>query len=199
MVYLERFYEMTNGEGWNRDDNWRNSEEPLGEWFGVGTDEDTGRVISLLLENNGLSGEMPEEELLCLAELVELALWDNDELSGRVPDELALPVERAALRYIAETLDLNLEWFEEDYEDPYDFEDWYAGVTTDDDGRVIELDLPGVVSETLISQFRRLRMITTSSEGGGCALSPKDDSSAFGLFLLTLLVFAVLVRKKARD
>ena len=185
---------MTGGEGWDQDDNWK-SDEPLGEWYGVGTDD--GRVISLLLPDNGLSGKMPEEELLCLAELVELALWDNDELSGRIPDELALPVERAALRYIAERLDLNLEWFE-DYGDPYDFEDWYEGVTADDDRRVIELDLPGVVPETLISQFRRLRMMTTSPEGGGCALSPKDDSFAFGLFLLTLLVFAALVRKRAR-
>ncbi|MCY4378900.1 MAG: hypothetical protein OXC39_03600, partial [Candidatus Dadabacteria bacterium] len=84
------------------------------------------------------------------------------------------------------------------YEDPYDFEDWHTGVTTDEKGRVVELDLTGEVPGTLISQLRKLRVITTSSENGGCALSPKDDSSAFSLFLLTLLVFAVLGRKRAR-
>ena len=194
--YLERFYKMTDGEGWDRDENW-NSPEPLGEWYGVETEN--GSVVSLRLPDNNLSGDMPTTELLCLKdkELVELALWGNDDLEGEVPPELVLAVERAALRDIAETLNINPEWFES-YGDPFDFEDWHTGVTTDDDGRVIELDLPGEVPETIISQFRKLRMITTSSEGGGCALSPKDDSSAFGLFLLTLVVFAVLGRTRAR-
>ena len=53
--------------------NW-NSQEPLDRWFGVGTDED-GRVISLHLQENGLSGEIPRE-LVCLSEIKELALWD---------------------------------------------------------------------------------------------------------------------------
>ena len=193
---LERFYEMTDGEGWDRDENW-NSREPLGEWYGVETED--GSVVSLRLPDNNLSGNMPTTELLCLKdkELVELALWGNDDLEGEVPEELVLAVERAALRDIAEMLDINPEWFE-DYGDPYAFEDWHEGVTTDDDGRVTELDLPEEVPETIISQFHKRRTITTSSGDGGCALSPKDDSSAFGLFLLTLLVFAVLGRKRAR-
>ncbi|MCY4378756.1 MAG: hypothetical protein OXC39_02855, partial [Candidatus Dadabacteria bacterium] len=89
------------------------------------------------------------------------------------------------------------EWFE-NYGDPYDFEDWHAGVTTDD-GRVVELVLPGEDPGILLSQLRKLRVITISSENGGCALSPKDDSSAFSLFLLALLVFAARGRKRARD
>ncbi len=197
---LESFYEMTNGENWDENEYW-NSEESLGEWHGVETDED-GSVVSLRLSDNNLSGDMPTEELRCLEEqLVELALWGNDDLTGDVPEELALAVERAALRDIAEMLDINPRWFE-DYGDPYDFEDWYEGVTIDD-GRVTGLDLTGegVIEELpeSVSELRRLGeiMITTSSGDGGCALSPKD-SSAFGLFLLTLLVFAVLVRKRAR-
>ena len=194
--YLERFYEMTDGEGWDRNEYW-NSREPLGEWYGVETDD--GNVVSLRLPDNNLSGDMPTTELLCLKdkELVELALWGNDDLEGDVPPELVLAVERAALRDIAETLNINPKWFD-NYEDPYDFEAWHEGVTTDEDGRVTELDLPEEVPETIISQFHKRRTITTSSEDGGCALSPKDDSSAFGLLLLTLLVFAVLVRKRER-
>jgi len=194
--YLERFYEASGGDNWHENENW-NSEESLGEWYGVETDED-GNVVSLRLPDNNLSGDMPAEELLCLTELVELALWGNDDLSGEVPEELVLAVERAALREIAEMLDINPGWFEENYEYPYDFEDWYEGVTTDDEGRVTELDLPGEIPETLISQFHKRRMITTSSSGGGCALSPEDDSSAFSLFLLTLVVFAVLGRRRER-
>ena len=146
---------------------------------------------------------MPTTELLCLEdkELVELALWDNDDLEGEVPPKLVLAVERAVLREIAEMLNINPQWFE-NYEDPYAFEDWHAGVTTDDDGRVIELDLTeeGVIGEIpeSVSQLRRLGEIMVTRSSGGCALSPKDDSSAFGLFLLTLLVFAVLGRKRTR-
>ena len=194
---LERFYEATGGDAWYRSEDW-NSEEPLDQWFGVGTDED-GEVISLRLSDNNLSGDMPTEELLCLnenTELKELALWDNEDLSGDVPEELVLAVERAALRDIAEMLDINPEWFE-DYEDPFNFEDWYEGVTTDDEGRVTELDLPGEIPESIRSQFKELREIMITTSDGGCALSP-EGSSAFSLFFLTLLVFAVVVRKRAR-
>ena len=67
----------------------------------------TERFVSLRLADNNLSGDMPTEELLCLnedtdTELKELALWDNEGLSGEEPDELALAVERAALRDVAE-------------------------------------------------------------------------------------------------
>ena len=194
--YLEMFYEATGGEDWHQNEYW-NSEELLGEWFGVETDED-GSVISLRLESNGLSGKIPEELLSCFSELKELALWGNDDLSAvEIPEDLLLAVERAALREIAETLNLNPEWFE-DYEEPFfNFEDWHSGVTTDEDGRVTELDLPGEIPESVISQFRKLREIMTTTSGGGCALSP-GGSSAFGLFLLTLFVFAVLGRKRAR-
>ena len=193
---LERFYETTGGEQWDENENW-NSEEPLNQWYGVDTD-DEGEVVSLRLSENSLSGDTPEELLSCLSQLKELALWGNEEdLSGEVPEELVLAVERAVLRDIAEMLGLNPEWFE-NYGDPYNFEDWHAGVTTDEKGRVVELVLPGEVPGTLISQLRKLRVITISSENGGCALSPKDDSSAFSLFLLALLVFAALGRTRAR-
>ena len=198
--YLLSFYEASGGEDWLEKEYW-NSEEPLEEWFGVGTDED-GEVISLRLADNNLSGDMPTEELLCLnenTELKELALWDNEDLSGDVPEDLALAVERAALRYIAEMLDLNPEWFE-DYEDPFNFEDWHEGVTTDDDGRVVELDLTGEgeIPESIIAQFQKRREIIITTNDGGCALSP-EGSSAFSLFLLTLVVFAVLGRRRARS
>jgi len=193
---LERlFYETTGEEPWDESENW-NSDEPLGEWYGVETDED-GNVVSLRLSENNLSGDMPARELRCLSELKELALWGND-LSGEVPEDFVLAVERAVLRDIAEMLNINPEWFE-NYGDPYNFEDWHEGVTTDDDGRVTELDLTGAEIPESVSELKRLREIMiTSSGGGGCALRPEDNSSAFSLFLLALLVFAALGRTRAR-
>ena len=109
-----------------------------------------------------------------------------------------LRVERAVLRDIAEMLKINPEWFD-NYGDPYNFEDWHEGVTTDDDGRVVELDLTGAEIPESVSELKRLREIMiTSSGGGGCTLSPKDNSSAFSLFLLALLVFAARGRKRVR-
>ncbi len=225
---LESFYETTDGDNWLENTNWK-SEEPLRQWYGVETDEEEN-VVSLRLSHNGLSGEIPGEELLCLyhSELKELALWGNEDLSGEVPEELLLAVERAVLRDIAEMLDLNPKWFE-DYEDPFLFEDWHSGVTTDDEERVTELDFTGeddITGEIPESVFelQRLEKISTgcgitleveapervsvimpddcteetvSSGGGGCALSSKD-SSVFGLFLVTLLVFAELGRRRVR-
>jgi len=224
---LERFYEASGGDNWHENENWKSTTESLGEWHGVETDED-GNVVSLRLPDNNLSGDMPTRELRCLTELVELSLWDNDDLSGEVPEELVLAVERAVLRDIAETLDLNPDWFKENYEDPFNFKDWHAGVTTDDKGRVTELDfsegdIEGEIPKS-ISELKRLVMIetgcgvtleaeapegvnvtmpddcakeTAASGDWGCALSAKDDSSVFGLFLLTLVVFAVMGRKRA--
>ena len=41
---LVNFYEATDGENWDDNTNWK-SEEPLGQWFGVDTDEN-GEVLS---------------------------------------------------------------------------------------------------------------------------------------------------------
>ena len=180
------------------------------------------------LEGNGLSGETPRE-LVCLSEIKELALWDNDSLSGKEPEELALAVERAVLRDVAEALSLNAQWFD-DYEDPFSFSDWHEGVTTDDDERVTELDFTGEditgVIPGSVFELKRLRAIETGCEvtleieapgrvsvmraddcadetptsgGGGCAVGQGDSSvSGFGLFLVTLLVFAALGRRRMR-
>ena len=227
---LEMFYVSTQGDMWEQSGGW-NTEDDLNNWYGVRTDED-GEVISLRLPDNGLSGDIPSA-LLCFSELsglLELALWDNEGLEREVPDELMRAVERAVLRDVAEALELNPGWFD-DYEEPFDFEDWHEGVTTDEDGRVTELDFTGEditgVIPGSVFELKRLTAIetgcevtleveapervsvvtaddcadeTVSSRGGGCALGQGDSSvPGFGLFLVTLLVFAALGRKRARS
>ena len=81
---LETLYHATGGSSWNVRTHWL-SEAPLSEWYGVATDG-SGRVASLALFSNGLSGEIPPE-LRQLTHLQELKLGYND-LSGPIPPEL---------------------------------------------------------------------------------------------------------------
>ena len=82
---LELLYEATGGPEWNDRTNWL-SEAPLGQWFGVGTDGN-GRVLSLELRGNGLSGAIPPV-LRQLADLERLNFSGN-QLGGAIPAELA--------------------------------------------------------------------------------------------------------------
>ena len=75
---LAALYNATDGENWL-------SDAPLGEWWGVTTNDD-GRVTELDLYTNGLSGEIPAE-LGSLSNLSALYLSGN-EFSGCVPSSL---------------------------------------------------------------------------------------------------------------
>ena len=83
-VALVAFYIVTNGPNWRNNSNWL-SDRPLGEWHGV-TIDSNGRVTSLILVHNQLSGTIPPE-LGNLANLTELYLSSN-QLSGEIPSEL---------------------------------------------------------------------------------------------------------------
>ena len=56
---LVAFYHATGGGDWERDDSWL-SGAPMGEWYGVETD-DNGRVVGIDLRENSLSGQIPGE------------------------------------------------------------------------------------------------------------------------------------------
>ena len=80
---LEALYDATDGLNWSNNQNW-SSNEPLDEWYGVTVHN--GRVTSLLLDNNQLTGSIPAE-LGGLANLQLLWLQDN-QLMGSIPAEL---------------------------------------------------------------------------------------------------------------
>ena len=82
---LVALYNATAGESWTKNTNWL-TDAPLEDWHGVGTNEQ-GRVASLSLNHNGLTGSIPPE-LANLTDLTELFLWGN-RLSGPVPASLA--------------------------------------------------------------------------------------------------------------
>ena len=80
---LVALYEATDGDNWTNKTNWL-SDEPLGEWFGV--DTNNGRVTRLNLDSNALSGALPSS-LGDLTNLQELDLYNN-QLSGSLPSSL---------------------------------------------------------------------------------------------------------------
>ncbi|MYA08244.1 MAG: hypothetical protein F4060_09695 [Holophagales bacterium] len=82
---LEAFYDGTGGDNWTNNTNWKDDSTAIGEWFGVEVDR-SGRVISLVLSSNGLTGNIPPS-LGELPSLLQLFLSLND-LTGSIPPEL---------------------------------------------------------------------------------------------------------------
>ena len=81
---LVALYDATSGAAWTNSGNWK-SDEPLAEWQGVTTDDD-GRVTSLILRDNGLSGELPA--LLGGMDRLEVLSLDRNSLNGELPAQL---------------------------------------------------------------------------------------------------------------
>lgn len=77
---LTDIYNALDGKNWYNSTNW-NSNKPLNEWYGVQTDTD-GRVVSISLADNNLSGTIPNSIFkLLYMELLELGSNDNKTLS----------------------------------------------------------------------------------------------------------------------
>ena len=81
---LTALYASTGGPGWTNRSGWL-SDVPLGRWHGVSVDTQ-GRVSSLILSGNALTGAIPPE-LGDLSNLTRLDLNSN-ALTGAIPPEL---------------------------------------------------------------------------------------------------------------
>ena len=81
---LIALYNATDGANWTDNTNWL-SDKTLGEWHGVSTNAQ-GRVVTLRLQKNQLSGPIPPE-LGKLSKLQRLNLYNN-KLSGPIPPEI---------------------------------------------------------------------------------------------------------------
>ena len=90
MKVLDRLYQTSGGSDWTNSSGWL--ETPvLDEWYGV-TANALGRVVTLDLTSNGLTGDLPAS-VGKLAEMTALRV-DSNALSGRLPSTLAqLPLQ----------------------------------------------------------------------------------------------------------
>ena len=84
-VALVALYDATGGTNWANSSNWKSGSH-LSQWHGVRTDG-SGRVTSLMLEENGLRGSLPQE-LGNLTHLQDLQLGFNG-LTGTLPPQLS--------------------------------------------------------------------------------------------------------------
>ena len=82
---LDALYQMSGGPDWTISDGWLDT-PVLDEWHGV-TADSLGRVVTLDLTDNGLTGPLPSE-LGNLREMTRLRIGDN-ALAGRLPLSLA--------------------------------------------------------------------------------------------------------------
>lgn len=83
---LVALYDATGGANWNDNTNWK-TDAPLSEWHGVIPNRTTGRVGSLSLVRNNLTGEIPGELGNLTALGGSLSLFGNN-LTGEIPGEL---------------------------------------------------------------------------------------------------------------
>ncbi|WP_420616972.1 leucine-rich repeat domain-containing protein [Candidatus Palauibacter sp.] len=87
---LVKLYEAMGGESWTESANW-GTDAPLENWFGISVDDSTGRVTSIDLNRNNLSGTIPSE-IQYFPSLRELRL-DYNRLEDEIPAEIGLLTE----------------------------------------------------------------------------------------------------------
>ena len=87
---LMKLYEAMGGESWTESGNW-GTDAPLENWFGIAVDDSTGRVISIDLNRNNLSGEIPAE--IQYFPHLRLLRLDYNRLEGEIPAEIGALTE----------------------------------------------------------------------------------------------------------
>ena len=81
---LSEFFELTGGESWNNASGW-NTDADVADWYGITSE--AGRIRSILLPDNGLTGPLPAV-IGGFADLEILDLGGND-LAGDLPVEIS--------------------------------------------------------------------------------------------------------------
>lgn len=91
---LVDFYNSTNGDNWSNNYNWLNDTQPISNWTGI--TEENGRVTAISLQQNNLSGFIPET----FSNLTELKTFNIrlNNVNGSFP--LASFTNQTQLEYV---------------------------------------------------------------------------------------------------
>lgn len=82
---LQAIYNATNGSGWRNNHNWDfRGNNVSNNWYGVKVEN--GRVVSLILAGNNLSGEVPDE--ICRMDEIRILNLSNNRLYGNLQDSI---------------------------------------------------------------------------------------------------------------
>ena len=187
---LLALYQAAGGGSW--ENKWY-TDFPIDDWHGVRTNED-GRVTELDLSGNGLSGEIEKitEEIVKLDYLETLDLSGNPGLTGELPSDL-MELENL------ETLDIQNTGLCAPLDE--EFQDWLMGIVFRGENCAEETPTdpqPPVQPEETEDDGE-----TEVSDGGGCSVSSLAEigdgaiSGALNLFLVSLLVFTALGKRRA--
>ena len=156
---LWTLYNVNGGEEWTNNEKWFSPEETeifsFSSWYGVSTDDTTGRVSALNLGNNGLKEEITNA-LEALDGLVTLNLSSNASLGG------TLPVGMTGLRNFV-TLNIKCT----NIERPTDtaFDTWLASINFTDSSCIMPPPPPPPPEDT---------SLTPSESPGGTVSVVKD-------------------------
>ena len=80
---LVALYNATDGDNWTNNTNWL-SDEPLSEWHGVTVEN--GRVTTLELSDNNLTGRIPTQ--LCNLASLDVLKLSGNQMNGTIPSQL---------------------------------------------------------------------------------------------------------------
>lgn len=96
---LVALYEATGGDNWTEKENWLTG-SPVGDWYGVTVSE--GRVTWLILYENNLTGDLPDE----IGQLTGLTLLDlaSNHLTGTIPESIGNLTELISLELYVNNL-----------------------------------------------------------------------------------------------
>ena len=83
---LIALYNATGGDNWTNNTNWC-TDKPLNEWYGIGVDPTIGRVNTIILADNNLTGYLPEE----IGNFTTVISFDIswNHISGTLPSGIA--------------------------------------------------------------------------------------------------------------
>jgi hypothetical protein len=82
---LCRFYATFRGEWWYVKKHWLQHNVPICHWYGIQCDSETGKVTSLSLPNNNITGNLGRKPILSMLSDLRILNLNENALTGSLP------------------------------------------------------------------------------------------------------------------